>query len=278
MIENKQISMFDANKYNERFNTVGKPAPSSRDVGFRGSSPSKSKADSLLEALTSGKISNVQQMTEDLLKLVFVEDFNARWGQYNYILRNINKTKIKDSGLRAQRSAVNISRFEDMEYTKDDLRDLVTDAIERLISNTEYHMMKELVRQFRHIVMLDPAEAYADYRPAMHNTSDEQLLAYFMSLDEKTLKENISLELKGAWEWLTFGSDKIMTQKAQLGDEILYEVNMINNASFVFDSKFIAKVLDDIKYVYEDSKGGNEHGEVRDFRLICNSKRTSECK
>ena len=278
MIENKQISMFDANKYNERFNTVGKPAPSSRDVGFRGVSPSKSKADSLLEALTSGKISNVQQMTEDLLKLVFVEDFNARWGQYNYILRNINKTKIKDSGLRAQRSAVNISIFEDIEYTKDDLRDLVTDAIERLISNTEYHMMKELVRQFRHIVMLDTTETYVDYRPAMHNTSDEQLLAYFMSLDEKTLKENISLELKGAWEWLTFGPDKIMTQKAQLGDEILYEVNMINNASFVFNTKFIAKVLDDIKYVYEDSKGGNEHGEVRDFRLICNSKRTSECK
>ena len=278
MIENKQISMFDANKYNERFNTVGKPAPSSRDVGFRGSLPSKSKADSLLEALTSGKISNVQQMTEDLLKLVFVEDFNARWGQYNYILRNINKTKIKDSGLRAQRSAVNISIFEDMEYTKDDLRDLVTDAIERLISNTEYHMMKELVRQFRHIVMLDPTEAYADYRPAMHNTSDEKLLAYFMSLDATTLKENISLELKGAWEWLTFGPDKIMTQKAQLGDEILYEVNMINNASFVFNTKFIAKVLDDIKYVYEDSKGGSEHGEVRDFRLICNSKRTSESK
>ena len=278
MIENKQISMFDANKYNERFNTVGKPAPSSRDVGFRGSLPSKSKADSLLEALTSGKISNVQQMTEDLLKLVFVEDFNARWGQYNYILRNINKTKIKDSGLRAQRSAVNISIFEDMEYTKDDLRDLVTDAIERLISNTEYTMMKELVRQFRHIVMLDPTEAYADYRPAMHNTSDEKLLAYFMSLDATTLKENISLELKGAWEWLTFGPDKIMTQKAQLGDEILYEVNMINNASFVFNTKFIAKVLDDIKYVYEDSKGGSEHGEVRDFRLICNSKRTSESK
>ena len=278
MIENKQISMFDANKYNERFNTVGKPAPSSRDVGFRGSLPSKSKADSLLEALTSGKISNVQQMTEDLLKLVFVEDFNARWGQYNYILRNINKTKIKDSGLRAQRSAVNISIFEDMEYTKDDLRDLVTDAIERLISNTEYHMMKELVRQFRHIVMLDPAEAYADYRPAMHNTSDEKLLSYFMSLDETTLKENISLELKGAWEWLTFGPDKIMTQKAQLGDEILYEVYMINNASFVFNTKFIAKVLDDIKYVYEYSKGGNEHDEVRDFRLICNSKRTSESK
>ena len=213
-----------------------------------------------------------------MLKLVFVEDFNARWGQYNYILRNINKTKIKDSGLRAQRSAVNIGIFEDMEYTKDDLRDLVTDAIERLISNTEYNMMKELVRQFRSIVMLDLTDTYVDYRPAMYNTSDEQLLAYFMSLDEKTLKENISLELKGAWEWLTFGPDKIMTQKAQLGDEILYEVNMINNASFVFDNKFIAKMLDDIKYVYEDSKGGNEHGEVRDFRLICNSKRTSECK
>ena len=278
MIENKQISMFDANKYNERFNTIGKPAPSSRDVGFSGLSLSKSKADSLLEALTSGKISNVQQMTEDLLKLVFVEDFNTRWGQYNYILRNINKTKIKDSGLRAQRSAVNISIFEDMEYTKDDLRDLVTDAIERLISNTEYNMMKELVRQFRHIVMLDLTDTYSDYRPAMRNTSDEQLLAYFMSLDEKTLKENISLELKGAWEWLTFGPDKIMTQKARLGDEILYEVNMINNASFVFDTKFIAKVLDDIKYVYDDSKGGSAHGEVRDFRLICNSKRTSECK
>lgn len=240
-METKQISMFDANKYNERFNTVGKPAPSSRDVGFRGSLPSKSKADSLLEALTSGKISNVQQMTEDLLKLVFVEDFNARWGQYNYILRNINKTKTKDSGLRAQRSAVNISIFEDMEYTKDDLRDLVTDAIERLIGNTEYNMMKELVRQFRHIVMLDPAEAYADYRPAMHNTSDEQLLAYFMSLDEKTLKENISLELKGAWEWLTFSPDKIMTQKAQFDDEILYEVHMINNASLYLTLNLLLK-------------------------------------
>lgn len=278
MIENKQMSMFDANKYNERFNTVGKPAPSSREGAQAFEQPKKSKADSLLESLTSGNISNVRQMTEDLLKLVFVEDFNARWGQYNYILRNINKTKIKDSGLRAQRSAVNISIFEDMEYTKDDLRDLVTDAIERLISNTEYTMMKELVRQFRHIVMLDPAEAYVDYRPAMHNTSDEKLLAYFMSLDEKTLKENMSLELKGAWEWLTFGPDKIMTQKARIDDETIYEVNMINNASFVFNTKFIAKVLDDIKYVYEDSKGGNEHGEVRDFRLICNSKRTSECK
>ena len=59
---------------------------------------------------------------------------------------------------------------------------------------------------------------------------------------------------------------------------MVYVINMINNASFVFGTKFIAKVLDDIKYVYEDSKGGNEHGEVRDFRLICNSKRTSECK
>lgn len=39
MIENKQISMFDANKYNERFNTISKPAPSSRDVGFRGHHP-----------------------------------------------------------------------------------------------------------------------------------------------------------------------------------------------------------------------------------------------
>ena len=278
MEENKQISMFDANKSNERFNTVGNPAPSSRDADFRGSSPSKSKADSLLEDLKSGTISNVRQMTEDLLKLVFVEDFNTRWGQYNYILRNINKTKTKDNGLSAQRSAVNISIFEDMEYTKDDLRDLVTDAIERLIRNTEYTMMKALVRQFRHIVMLDPTDTYADYRPAMRNTSDERLLAYFMSLDATTLKENISLELKKAWEWLTFGPEKIMTQKAQFDDEILYEVHMINNASFVFDTKFVAKVLDDINYVYEVNKGGNEHGEVRDFRLICDRKRTSECK
>lgn len=278
MEENKQISIFDANKYNERFNTVGKPAPSSRDKDFRGSTPSKSKADSLLEDLQSGTISNVQQMTEDLLKLVFVEDFNARYGQYNYILRNINKTKTKDNGLRAQRSAVNISIFEDMEYTKDDLRDLVTEAIERLISNTEYNLMKDLVRQFRHIVMLDPTDTYADYRPAMRHTSDERLLAYFMSLDATTLKENISLELKKSWEWLTFGPDKIMTQKARIEDEIMYEVHMINNASFVFDRNFIAKVLDDINYVYEVSKGGNEHGEVRDFRLICDSKRNSECK
>jgi hypothetical protein len=276
-MENKQISIFDAMKYNERFNTVGKPAPSSRDKDFRGSS-SKSKVDSLLEELTSGTISNVQQMTEDLLKLVFVEDFNARWGQYNYILRNINKTKTNDSGLNVFRSAVNISIFENTEYTKDSLRDLVTDAIERLISNTEYKLMKELVHQFRFIVMLDPTNTYADYRPAMRHTSDERLLAYFMSLDETTLKENMSLELKKSWEWLTFGPEKIMTLKARIEDELLYEVHMINNISFVFDTRFVAKVLDDIKYVYEVSKGGNEHEEVRDFRLICNSKRTSECK
>lgn len=244
MSEVKQMSMFDANKYNERFNTVGKPAPSSREGAQVFEQPKKSKADNLLESLTSGNITNVQQMTEDLLKLVFVEDFNARWGEYNYILRNINKTKTKDSGLHYQRAAVNISIFEDKEYTKDDLRDLVTEAIERLISNTECEMMKELVRQFRHIVMLDPQETYVEYRPAVRNISDDILLSYFMSLDEKTLKDNISLELKGNWEWLTFGPDKIMTQKAQIADEIMYEAHMINNASFVFDSKFITKTLD----------------------------------
>ena len=166
-----------------------------------------------------------------------------------------------------------IGIFEDMEYTKDDLRDLVTEAIERLISNTEYTMMKELVRQFRHIVMLDPTDTYTDYRPAMRNTSDERLLAYFMSLDKEILKESISLELKKAWEWLTFGPEKIMTQKARIDDEILYEVHMINNASFVFDSKFIVKALDDLQYLYNVMKGG-EHGEVRDFKTICNTWRS----
>ena len=276
MEEVKQITMFDAMKYNERFNTVGKPAPSSRDRDFRGLV--KSKVDSLLEDLATGTISNVQQMTEDLLKLVFVEDFNARWGDYNYILRNINKTKTKDSGLSAQRSAVNISIFENMDYTKDDLKILLTDAIERLISKTEYNLMKDLVRQFKHIVMMDPTDTYADYRPALRNTSDEKLLAYFMSLDATTLKENISLELMKSWEWLTFGPEKIMSQKAQLDDEIMYEVNMINNASYMFNTRFIVKVLDDIKYVYELNKGGNEHEEVREFGVICNSKRTSESK
>lgn len=268
MEETKQISMF---------NTISKLA-SSKDQDFRGLPPSKSKADSLLEELKSGTISNVRQMTEDLLKLVFVEDFNARWGQYNYILRNINKTKTKDSGLSAQRAAVNISIFEDMEYTKDDLRDLVTEAIERLISNAEYTMLKALVRQFKHIVMLDPTDTYADYRPAMRHTSDERLLAYFMSLDATTLKENIALELKKSWEWLTFGPEKIMTQKARIEDEIMYEVHMINNASFVFSTRFIAKALDDINYIYEVSKGGTEHGEIGDFRVICDRKRTSESK
>lgn len=278
MSEVKQMSMFDANKYNERFNTVGKPALSSKEGAQAFEQPKKSKADNLLESLTSGNITNARQMTEDLLKLVFVEDFNARWGQYNYILRSINKTKIKDSGLRSQRAAVTIGIFEDMKYTKDDLRDLVTDAIERLISNTEYEMMKELVRQFKHIVMLDPQDTYADYRPAVRNTSDDRLLSYFMSLDEKTLKDNISLELKGNWEWLTFGPDKIMTQKTQITDETMYEVHMINNASFVFDSKFVAKILDDIQYIYNIAKGVSEHGEVRDFRTICNSKRLKKSK
>ena len=272
MEEVKQISIFDANKYNERFNTVGKPAPSSRDRDFRGST-TKSKSDEMLEALTSGEITDARQMTEDLLKLVFTEDFNTRWSDYNYILRNINKTKTKDSGLSAQRAAVNISIFEDLKYTKDDLKLLLTDAIERLISNAEYIMMKALVRQFKHIVMLDPNDTYADFRPAIRNTSDERLLAYFMSLDKEVLKEGISLELKKPWEWLTFGPEKIMTQKARIDDEIMYEVHMINNASFVFDSGFMAKVLDDLNYVYTVMKGG-EHGEVRDFKTICDTWRS----
>lgn len=274
MEEVKQISIFDANKYNERFNTVGKPAPSSRDKDFRGSAgPQKSKADNLIESLSAGNITNVQEMTEDLLKLVFVEDFNARWGEYNYILRNINKTKTKDSGLSAQRAAVNISIFESMTYTKDDLKLLLTDTIERLISNAEYIMMKALVKQFKNIVMMDPNDTYADFRPAIRNTNDERLLAYFMSLDKEVLKESISLELKKPWEWLTFGPEKIMTQKARIDDEILYEVHMINNASFVFDSRFIVKALDDLQYVYNVMKGG-EHGEVRDFKTICNTWRS----
>jgi hypothetical protein len=160
-----------------------------------------------------------------------------------------------------------------MKYTKDDLKLLLTDAIERLISNAEYIMMKALVRQFRHIVMMDPNDTYADFRPALRNTSDERLLAYFMSLDKAVLKESISLELKKSWEWLTFGPEKIMTQKAQFDDEILYEVHMINNASYVFDSRFIVKALDDLNYVYTVMKGG-EHGEVRDFRTICNTWRS----
>ena len=73
--------------------------------------------------------------------------------------------------------------------------------------------------------------------------------------------------------------EKLNINKDAISPEMIDNLmNMINNASFVFNTKFIAKVLDDIKYVYEDSKGGNEHDEVKDFRLICNSKRTSESK
>lgn len=264
MEEVKQISIFDANKYNERFNTIGKPAP-------------KNKVDNMLEALESGMINNIQQMTEDMLKLVFAEDFNKRWYKYNYILRNIPKSKNNDQGLCAVRSAVTIT-FDSNKvlYSKNELKYLTTDAIERLIRNNEHMLMRELVRQFKRIVINSLDQCYPDYRALMNHLSDYELLAYFMSKKPDELRTGITLEYKQPWAWLTFGPEKIMTMKYKTGRSQTHEVHMINNTSFVFDSNFIVKTLDDLNYVYMTTGGRDDRHNFEEFYDVADRNRSSE--
>jgi hypothetical protein len=231
----------------------------------------------MLEALESGMINNIQQMTEDMLKLVFAEDFNKRWYKYNYILRNIPKSKNNDQGLCAVRSAVTIT-FDSNKvlYSKDELKYLTTDAIERLIRNNEHMLMRELVRQFKRIVINSLDQCYPEYRALMNHLSDYELLAYFMSKKPDELKTGITLEYKQPWAWLTFGPEKIMTMKYKTGRSQTYEVHMINNISFVFDSNFIVKTLDDLNYVYMTTGGRNERHNFEEFYDVADRNRSSE--
>lgn len=270
----KQISIFDANKYNERFNTVGALMSEPQKIKAR---EEHNKADEMLKTLESGMINNIQQMTEDMLKLVFAEDFNKRWYKYNYILRNIPKSKNNDQGLCAVRSAVTIT-FDSNKtlYSKDELKYLTTDAIERLIRNNEHMLMRELVRQFKRIVINSLDQCYPDYRALMNHLSDYELLAYFMSKKPDELRTGISLEYKQPWAWLTFGPEKIMTMKYKTGRSQTHEVHMINNTSFVFDSNFIVKTLDDLNYVYMTTGGRDDRHNFEEFYDVADRNRSSE--
>ena len=274
MEEIKQISIFDANKYNERFNTVGALLSEKQKIEAR---KAHNKTDEILKTLESGMIDNIQQMTEDMLKLVFAEDFNKRWYNYNYILRNIPKSKNNDQGLCAVRSAVTIT-FESNKtlYSKDELKYITTDAIERLIRNNEHMLMKELVRQFKRIIINSLDQCYPEYRALMNNLSDYELLAYFMSRKPDELKTGISLEYKQLWAWLTFGPERIMTMKYKTGRSQTYEVNMINNISFVFDDNFIVKTLDDLNYVYMTTGGRDERRSYEEFYDVADRNRSTE--
>lgn len=273
-MENKQISIFDAMKYNERFNTVGTPLSEKQKIEAR---EVHNKTDEMLKTLESGMIDNIEQMTEDMLKLVFTEDFNKRWYKYNYILRNIPRNKNNDQGLCAVRSAVTIDFNSNKAlYTKDELKHITTDAIERLIRNNEHMLMKELVRQFKRIIVNGLEQQYSEYRALMNHLTDYDILAYFMSKKEDEIKTGISLEYKQTWAWLTFGPERIMTMKYKTGRTKTFEVHMINNISFVFNNTFIVKTLDDLNYVYMTTGGRDDRHVFEEFNEVADRNRSSE--
>ena len=274
----KQISIFDANKYNERFSTIGSPMNESQKIEAREVHKKVDPADKLMETLSTGIIHDVRATVDDLLSLVYSEVFNKEWAKHNYILRNVNIVKSVDSGNSAIRSAAHIELNIDHEYTKEMLKTVVVDFIDRLIQNNEYTACRELVRQFKAIIRLDMSNQYEDYQAALRNTSDQRLLQYFMSLSPEELKGGISVEVNGPWDWLKFGPYKILTEHFVNGENTTYQGHIINKVSFLFDNNFIAKTLDNVKYIYDTNKQGgiDEYVDYKEFNTICNRKRARE--
>ena len=83
----------------------------------------ENKLDKLVDLLTNPTlITDVKPIIEDLLKLVFAEEFNKQWNKHNYILRNIDKRRITDKGLHPIRSALTLTLPKDKEtYQKGEM-------------------------------------------------------------------------------------------------------------------------------------------------------------
>ena len=245
----------------------------------------ENRMDKLADALNDPGtiIADVKLMIEDLLKLVFAEEFNKQWNKHNYILRNIDKQRITDKGLHPVRSAaaITLPRNKD-KYTKEELREITIKAVNDLIVTTEVRLMRELVQEFRQIVMLDPDNTFKEYRPILREISDQDLLTYFIDKTPTELKNGLSIEVNNSWQWLTFCSDaRIMTKTYDIEDDEaydIYEVYMTNSVAFAFDSKFVENILKSLSYLQDvlNSPQGQRFKRKYEpvaFRTLCCKKR-----
>ena len=235
------------------------------------------KNEQLLATLGSGQTHDVITTIEDLLKLVFVEQFNNEWNKHNYILRNIIKTKTKDSGLQAVRSSATIKLDKNKDlYATEEVKDIVMEFYDKLIINSEQMLMQELVRQFKRIAF--KTLHTRDGIGALNGMSSERILKYFMSKKPEELKNHLSIEIDRNWDWLRFGPERIMTMKFNDEYTNTYEVHMINKASYCFTNDIIEKAVDDLLEIYRISSIGGDHGKINygRFNDICDTKRTKE--
>ena len=241
----------------------------------------ENKLDKLVDLLTNPTlITDVKPIIEDLLKLVFAEEFNKQWNKHNYILRNIDKRRITDKGLHPIRSALTLTLPKDKEtYQKGEMMALVTKVINNLIVTTEVGLMRQLCHQFRYIVTLDPSETFKAYRRMLTDITDQELLSAIMQNSETQLKNGLSIEVNSSWQWLTFGNDgQILTKTFETDSDDIYEAYIINNTTYAFDSKFIEnilKTLDDARQISNipGARRFKLHYEPMEFKDICCKKR-----
>jgi hypothetical protein len=130
--------------------------------------------------------------------------------------------------------------------TVNDLKEVIDKYIEDAIHHNEYALLREMWREFKFIVLFDTQQTFSKYIQTVRDVDEEMFIKLLNSYEPDELRNGVSVNAR-PYEWLTFAHDKILTHRFDTETHYVYEANAVGKISFSFDSKFIVKVLEDLK-------------------------------